>query len=82
MPAAPPMIPTSSGLFSDLGVSSGFMVGNRRTSRMEVLLVSSMMKRSMPMPQPPVGGMPYSMAVRKSSSISLASRSPSARSFI
>ena len=32
----------------------------------------------MPMPSPAVGGMPYSMAMRKSSSTSAASRSPAA----
>ena len=44
---------------------------------MLVLLVSSITKRTTPMPQPPVGGMPYSTASRKSSSISEASSSPS-----
>lgn len=32
------------------------------------LFVSSMTRRSMPSPMPPVGGMPYSRAVIKSSS--------------
>ena len=40
--------------------------GNRITSRMLGLSVSSIIKRSMPMPQPPVGGMPYSSARTKS----------------
>ena len=47
-----------------LSVSSGFMVGNRMTSRMVSAPVSSMTQRSMPIPMPPVGGIPYSMAVR------------------
>ena len=38
--------------------------------------VTSMASRSMPIPQPPVGGMPYSMARRKSSSMAWASPSP------
>ena len=36
--------------------------GNRITSRMLGLSVISIISRSMPMPQPPVGGMPYSSA--------------------
>jgi hypothetical protein len=32
------------------------------TSRIDAELVSSMTRRSMPMPQPPVGGSPYSRA--------------------
>ena len=40
--------------------------GNRITSRMLGLSVSSIIRRSMPMPQPPVGGMPYSSARTKS----------------
>ena len=58
----------------------GFMVGNRITSRMESLPVRSMTHRSMPMPRPPVGGRPYSKAVRKSSSIISVSSFPLARS--
>ena len=46
--------------------SMGFIVGKRRTSRMESELVSSMTRRSTPKPRPPVGGMPYSRAVTKS----------------
>ena len=42
--------------------------GNRITSRMLGLSVSSMISRSMPMPQPPAGGMPYSSARMKSAS--------------
>ena len=44
--------------------SSGFMVGNKITSRMVSELVSIITVRSTPMPMPPVGGRPYSMAVR------------------
>ena len=40
--------------------------GNRITSRMLGLSVSSIISRSMPTPQPPVGGMPYSSARTKS----------------
>ena len=43
--------------------TSGFMVGNSRTSRMLSELVSSITKRSKPKPRPPVGGRPYSRAV-------------------
>jgi beta-N-acetylhexosaminidase len=42
--------------------------GNRITSRMLGLSVSSITSRSMPMPQPPAGGMPYSSARMKSAS--------------
>ncbi len=42
--------------------------GNRITSRMLWLSVSSIIRRSRPMPQPPVGGMPYSSARMKSAS--------------
>ena len=44
-------------------LSSGFIVGKRITSRMESLFVSIMTQRSMPMPRPPVGGMPYIRAL-------------------
>ena len=40
------------------------------------LSVSSITSRSMPMPQPPVGGMPYSSARMKSASKYMASSSP------
>ena len=43
-----------------------FMVGKRRTSRIVVVSVSNMTRRSIPMPSPPVGGMPYSRASTKS----------------
>jgi lysyl-tRNA synthetase class 2 len=39
-----------------------FIWGNRITSRMEAALVSSITSRSMPIPSPAVGGMPYSRA--------------------
>jgi len=42
------------------------MCGNKSTSRIEGESVSSMTSRSTPMPSPPVGGMPYSSARRKS----------------
>ena len=65
--------------FSAFQFSKGFIVGNRITSRMELAPHSSMAQRSMPKPRPPVGGMPYSSAMTKSSSIMLASSSPWAR---
>ncbi len=40
--------------------------------------VSSMMRRSMPMPSPPIGGTPYSSASMKSVSSCIASGSPAA----
>ena len=42
--------------------------GNRITSRMLGESVTSIISRSTPMPQPPVGGMPYSRARMKSAS--------------
>lgn len=47
---------------------SGFIVGKSKTSRMDALSVSSITSRSSPKPRPPVGGIPYSSAVTKSSS--------------
>ena len=39
--------------------SSSFLkAGNNNTSRMECLLISTMARRSTPMPNPPLGGMP------------------------
>lgn len=38
------------------------------TSRMDAAFVRSMARRSRPRPMPPVGGIPYSSAIRKSSS--------------
>ena len=52
------------------------MAGTRMTSRIVRRSVSSMTSRSMPMPRPPVGGMPCSRATRKSSSTIGASSSP------
>ena len=42
--------------------TSSFMWGNSSTSRMDGASVSNMTRRSMPMPTPPAGGMPYSSA--------------------
>jgi hypothetical protein len=42
----------------------GRRVGKRITSRMEAASVRSMTRRSTPIPTPPVGGMPYSIALR------------------
>ena len=50
-------------LWERLFQSTGFIVGNSRTSRIEAASVRNMTRRSMPMPTPPVGGRPYSMAV-------------------
>ena len=44
--------------------ASGRRVGNSRTSRIVVAPASSMTRRSMPTPRPPVGGMPSSIARR------------------
>lgn len=38
--------------------------------------MSAMSSRSIPIPVPPLGGIPYSIAVRKSSSRGIASSSP------
>ena len=48
--------------------SFGFIRGNRITSRMLSAPVSIITRRSIPMPKPPAGGMPYLRALRKSSS--------------
>mmetsp|Transcript_7498 Transcript_7498/g.9311 ORF Transcript_7498/g.9311 Transcript_7498/m.9311 type:complete len:326 (+) Transcript_7498:112-1089(+) len=70
---------TGVGAAAALGaaVLTGFIVGKSRTSRMESLSVRNIVRRSMPMPQPPVGGRAYSIAVQKSSSLTIASSSPS-----
>ena len=49
-------------LTSGLDQASGRMYGNSSTSRIEERPVSSITRRSMPMPRPPVGAMPYSRA--------------------
>jgi len=46
--------------FSDFSLSCG----NRITPRIDGWLVSSITRRSMPTPSPPVGGIPYSRASR------------------
>ena len=43
---------------------SGRRVGKSTTSRIDGVSVSSITRRSMPMPRPPVGGRPYSRARR------------------
>mmetsp|Transcript_12986 Transcript_12986/g.39307 ORF Transcript_12986/g.39307 Transcript_12986/m.39307 type:complete len:243 (+) Transcript_12986:683-1411(+) len=63
-----------------LARSRGFMAGNSSTSLMLAVSVRSMVRRSMPMPQPAVGGSPYSRAEQKPSSISCASSSPASLS--
>ncbi len=42
----------------------GFIVGNNKTSLIVSAPVTSITRRSTPTPNPPVGGMPYSIAVR------------------
>ena len=54
---------------------SGRSRGKRIDSRIPTP-VSSMTRRSTPIPMPPAGGIPYSMALRKTSSSSIASGSP------
>ena len=56
--------------------SFGLISGNKITSLIEGLSVISMTTLSMPIPMPPVGGIPYSSAVMKSSSMGCASSSP------
>ena len=56
------------------------MYGNNNTSRIDGEFVNSMTSLSIPIPKPPVGGIPYSSASKKSSSISCASSLPSSRS--
>ena len=51
--------------------------GKRITSRIASAPVRIIIRRSMPTPIPPAGGIPYSRAVRKSSSTLLESSSPS-----
>ncbi len=64
--------------FFECYFSSVFIVGNRRTSRIAAESVSSIVILSIPKPMPPVGGIPISSALRKSSSVVLASSSPCA----
>ncbi len=56
--------------------ASGRIMGKRITSRMASTSANSMMRRSMPMPIPEVGGKPYSSARTKARSAGWASRSP------
>src|SRR6202049_1854432 len=58
----------------------GRIVGKSKTSRMVAAPVSSITSRSTPRPSPPAGGMPTSIASRKSSSIGGISESHAARS--
>ena len=48
--------------------TTGLMAGNSRTSLMLAESVKNMTNRSIPNPQPPVGGRPYSRAFKKVSS--------------
>ena len=58
--------------------SKDFIVGNNNTSLIAWLSVRSITRRSIPYPIPPVGGIPISSALRKSSSVCSASSSPAA----
>src|ERR1019366_957274 len=62
-------------MHSQTGLTSG-----KRTVSRTLAPVSMMSSRSIPMPSPPLGGMPYSSACRKSSSSCIASGSPPAAS--
>ena len=55
---------------------SGFSKGNAITSLMDGELVNNITSRSIPMPKPPVGGIPCSNADKNSSSTPHASSSP------
>lgn len=55
---------------------SSFMKGKARTSLMEYLSAMNMTRRSIPIPNPAVGGSPYSRLMQKFSSTSWASSSP------
>ena len=48
------------------GIFSGRICGQKSTSWMVVLPVMSIVRRSIPIPRPEVGGMPYSRALTKS----------------
>ena len=63
-----------------LPVSIGFIVGNKRISLIVLAFVNNITSLSIPIPIPPVGAIPYSRAIMKSSSIILASSSPLALS--
>lgn len=83
-PPAPPPSPTPfpcapgpPGHASDTGAHGGAPPGLPGTL-MLLESVRNMVTRSMPMPQPPVGGSPYSRAVQKVSSMNMASSSPAA----
>ena len=65
-------------LFSLTGLSKLFIVGNNKTSLIAAAFVSNIHILSIPNPIPPVGGIPISSAFIKSSSVVLASSSPSA----
>jgi len=52
----------TSGSWVESSHCTGFMVGNAITSRIEGLSVISIASRSMPMPSPPIGGMPNASA--------------------
>src|SRR4030042_2574029 len=57
---------------------SGFNCGNNITSLIDCELVSNITSLSIPIPSPAAGGIPYSRALTKSSSIQCAASSPCA----
>src|SRR5205807_5784794 len=71
--SAAPHVPPSHRQLEPTHSPSGRSVGKRITSRMFGVPVRYMNSRSRPMPTPPIGGMPYSIARRSSSSTALAS---------
>lgn len=64
--AVPPRKARLDPIYGPLGVvyRSGLSWGKRMTSRIESTPSRSIASRSMPMPSPPAGGMPYSNARR------------------
>ena len=54
---------SSPSSLADSAAVRGFIVGNRRTSRIDAESVRSITKRSTPKPRPPVGGIPCSRAI-------------------
>jgi len=61
-PLAATMVSYSLGPSADARSTAGRISGNRITSRIDGWSVSSMTRRSMPIPSPAVGGNPYSRA--------------------
>lgn len=77
---SPPASKGKCGLFYTY-CSTFLIVGNSKTSRIDCASVNSITIRSIPIPKPPVGGIPVSKASKNSSSSGCASSLPSAFSF-